>query len=393
MAGQDRPAVESVAAAPASAPERPPAQSRPPRRTWWKVAVLIFVAVLIVGLVPVALAGQLLGAWSLSQGGTPSPTAMPDLALPRAVWVATTVDVRAQPGGSSLATLEAGFPATLTAHRSYSGALWSRVEWAGPTPTSGGSGWVPDTSLVSYGGETRPIGDLGALAPSLRQALADDHKALAVALYFPDSGRLYHAQTGRSFVLGAGWRTALLVALFADAEARHVAPPASDDGSPAALLVQGDAATAAAVYKQLGDAPGVARALAAIGITAIQPAQGDWMGGTATAPALLQLYTALATGTILTAADRATVLGLLAHADASAAATLLAPGQPGPDGMLVLAQARDGGGWAASAAGIVAPTGGPRYVVVAAVLGQSSPDAAQAALRAFFQRLAPLLTH
>ena len=402
MARQQRqPPPAAARPTPALAPE-PPATPPPPslRRSldWLGAALLIFCVVVVVGGVPFLLAGDLVGAWHIGGFGSiappiaPTATPAPDLAVPRQAWIATEARVLPQPeGGVPVALLEPGFPVTLTMHQQSGGAMWSHIQWGGPSTTAGGAGWVPDAALVAYDSGARPLGDLGALSPALGGAMTHYKNAFAAALYFPDSGQLYRTNADQVIPLGDAFRPILLVALYSATEGQSKAASAANSASLAAKVASGDTVAAATLYEQLGDAAGVARFLASAGISGIQPAPLDWAASRGTPNALLQFYTLLATGTLLNGPDRRAVLALLAHA--STAGSLLDARSLG-SGVLTVAAMAPGGAGAASllACGIVAPENGPRYVIVASISGQASPTAAEQTLAAFFHQLGDILT-
>jgi hypothetical protein len=72
-------------------PQEPAASDRA-GMSWWKASLLVFLAICVAGIVPVALAGQLLGIWSITIPyglpplyPTPTPTPTPALAADLAV--------------------------------------------------------------------------------------------------------------------------------------------------------------------------------------------------------------------------------------------------------------------------------------------------------------------
>jgi hypothetical protein len=339
------------------------------------VALLICLAVVLAGIIPIALAGEFSGAWRIALPGMPRlqtasvPSPAPDFALPREAWVAAPVDVRAIADGTAIATLQPGFPVTLTAHQMRGTTSWSHIRWSGPTSASGGAGWVPDSALLSFGGRSRAIGDIGALAPALRERLGGSLSALDLALYFPTTGQLYLENSDRSFALGDGARAALLVADAAQREA-HPAPstPASAPPDPAAL------------YTRLGGASGAAAQLSALNLSGVQFPSGNWQDARATASAMLRLYDGLDAGTLLNARDRGAVLAELGKANVPALDAAFAPATPAPGSLLLAGTWQAGTGWTASAYGILHPAKGPRVVFAAALQGQPSAGAAQQAL-------------
>lgn len=376
------------------------ASSPPAPWPWWRAALLLFAAFCLLGAVPAALAGNFTGAWRFRLPGAPAiyttsaptPTPAPDLAVPRQAWTATSVPVTSQPGsGSPIARLEAGFPVILLKHARVAASSWSFVRWTGPAVDTGGSGWVPDSALVSYGAAAHPIGDLGALSPAFAQALTPYAKQLAVSVYFPDTGWLYRANDGQSFALGGGFSAILLTDTFATAAAHHQPAPATSATSPATKVAAADAPSGAALYTQLGGVSGVTTYLHGIGVSNLQPAASDWTAAQATPAAMVQFYDALADGNILAAPNRDTVISLLARANAPATAQFLDPKSLQPGSVLIVGVIQTAGTWTLSVCGIVRPTNGPRYIVAAVITGQPSQAAAQQALSLFYGRLAALL--
>ena len=393
---ESAPARVAVRSAP---PDRAAGTARAPMLAWWRVALLILLACAVLGVVPVMLAGEFVGAWTVRLPGapnlapaTPAPTFAPDLALPRQAWVASRVTVLPRPGaGSPVATLEPGFPVTLAAHQRLGSAQWSHISWVGPTSNAGGDGWVPDAAVVGFAADTRPIGDLGALSPALAQALSVYGAAFAAVIYFPDSGQLYRLRADVPLALGTGFRALLITATFAAAEAHHTPPPAVAATTAVGKLAGGDVASGAAIYTQVGGSAGMARFLASAGVSGVQPAAGDWTTTQATATALVTFYAALTGGDILSASNRAAVVALLAGANTSGVSSVLSGGAAGKDGVLVVGSAHSGDGWTASAGGSIVPAHGPRFFVAVAAQRQPSEAAGRQALATFFTQLNALL--
>lgn len=396
---QQAPAAARVTLAPQRSTPPLAGQGHPAARARWRTTLLILCIFLVLGAIPTVLAGDMLGTWHVGGFGSiyPAPTATatfaPDLALPRQAWIATETHVVSQPGnGSAIALLEPGFPVTLTAHQKIGGTVWSHIQWGGPSAHAGGAGWVLDSALVAYDASARPLGDLGALSPALSSAMTGYKSSFAAALYFPDSGQVYRVNADQPITLGDAFRPILVIAAFAAAESQRKAAPATDSSSLAAQVATGSPVAAATLYQQLGDAPGVTRLLTSAGISGIQPVPLVWSAARGTPNALLQLYTLLATGGLLNSADRGAVLTLLAHANAQAAAGLL-DAQALGGGALAVASGNAGGASGASliVCGIVAPSSGPHYVIVATIANQANQAAAQQALALFFQRLSAIL--
>jgi hypothetical protein len=359
-----------------------------------RTLVLLVLAVTLLGVTPAALAGAFFGLWRLpflpaASHPTAVATTAPDLALPRPAWVAIRVAVLDAPAGrTQVAALEPGFPVTLIEDRQAGGALWTHIRWTGPTKAAGGTGWAPAAAFSSFGAGTASIGDLAAFSPALAHALAPDGPHVAAALYFPDSGFLYHANADQPFALGDGFRAALLVATLAHAEATHTAAPPL---YTLALIAMADPTTDAAAYKQLGDADGISSYLAGIGVAGVQPSPGDWTGAQAPVTSVLAFYDALFSGHALNDGDRSLAYFFLERSDTALVAAIGGAKPLGGAGPLIAAVKQQQSGWTVSAVGIAAPTSGLRYLVVAVARDLPTQDAAQSMLASFFQQLAPLV--
>lgn len=367
--------------------------SGPARRpSLWRTVALILCAFCLLGAVPILLLGQLEGAWWIHIPGSPNyhqataaPTRAYTDALPHQAWTAVTAQIFPQPGQTpAIATLEPGFPVVVTAHASVRGALWSHVVWQGPSTTTGADGWTLDNALVSYGGNSRSIGDLGALSPALASWAAPYTAQLAIALYFVDSGQLYHLNPTRSFALGSGFSSVLLADLYSTGEAQKVAPSPAEVTALALRTPVTDGLVSTA-YHQLGGASGVSAFLSGAGIPGITPA-ASWTGAQATPAGMTQLYTALATESLLTHDDGAALGKTLQQANSGPTATLLGLSTAPAGSYLVRADVQTSSGWDASACGVLQLPDG-RLVVAVAAQSQASQQAGDSLLTSFFAHL------
>ena len=360
------------------------------RPSFLRTALLILLAFLLLGVVPVLLLGQLEGVWWVHLPGSPDyhhATATPARAsadnLPRQAWIAVTAQIFPRPAQTpTIATLEPGFPVVVTAHAAARGALWSHVIWQGPSASIGAEGWTLDNALVGYGGDSRPIGDLGALAPALGRWAAPYSAQLAVALYFVGTGQLYHLNPTRSFALGSGFSSVLLADLYATGEARKSAPSPPEVSALAIRSPVTDGVVPAAAYLQLGGASGVSAFLTGAGITGVAPA-ASWTDAQATPSGMIQLYAALQSDSLLTQSDGAALQQMLQQANAGATASILGARSPSTGGYLVRADARTPAGWDVSMCGVLKlPSGW--LVMAAAALSQPSHQAGDNLLTGFF---------
>lgn len=400
MAERERAAVQVARRTSAiSTPTRPDAD-RPGLGALARTTVLLVLAICVVGVGPLLVVTGIFGTLHVNMPSVPglslfapSATEATDLALPRQAWAAVRVNVMAQPGGSSqLATLEPGFPVTMSAHQKVGSTVWSQIAWEGPTKASGGDGWALDSAFVSYGGQGRPIGDVGALSPQLMAAIAPYGSKFAAALYFPETGQLYRSRADQAFALGDGFRSVLLAAIFAwnEEPGRRVGTAIT---ATAATGIASDTASAASfAYGAVGDKAGISAYLTKLGIVGIQPAQGNWQGAQATPNALLEFYSALARKQILNDTDRATVATLLGHVTSPLSTQMSAIRSPGNGGFFVVGVAQGAGGWTMSACALIVPAPNTHVVLAAVMRNQPTQSAAEAGLVAFYRQLTSLMS-
>jgi hypothetical protein len=388
-----RVAVRS-APTPATAASKDAAERRP---RWWRTALLILLAFGLLGAVPIMLAGEIGGAWRLHIPGTPDyyrTTPTPARAytdtLPRQAWIAFTAQVYPTPAPTeSVATLEPGFPVTVTAHSVARRVLWSYIAWRGPTASAGGNGWILDSVTVAYGGQARPIGDLGALGPALGRWAAPRATQIAAVLYFADAGQLYRLNDTRSFALGSGFSPMLIADLYAVSEAHQTSPSAPVLTALATRSPSSDGIVPPLVYVQLGGANGLNTFLIHTGVSGIVPGANGWDTGSATASGLIQFYATLTSGVLLSQTDRAALVTLLQQANAGATATLLGAGRVPAGSFLVSAATDMSNGWDTSASGILRLASGALVVAVAAT-GQPTQQAGAMLLADFLAQVESL---
>jgi hypothetical protein len=362
---------------------------------FWKGTLLMLLAFCLTGIIPVAIVVYATGSLHLTppslaalfpQPKTPTPTDAPDLALPRDAWVTQSVNVLPDPAtGTPVATLAPAFPVRLLEHKRVGNTVWSRVEWGGPVAGTGGEGWVPDGLLISYGATGAILGDLGALAPSLRQAVAPAGKQFAAMVYIPSQNRLYtQGAPDDFFALGTGVRPIMLSALYSGAEAQNKAVSLTD----ALTLSHGDATVTPRIYQQLGGATGLSLYLSSKSVQGVQTAP-TWMACHATPRAMIDFYTQLA-GDLLQPKDHSAVYSVLALADAPTTTNLVAPWARAAGNLLVAGIAPTDNTFTVSVAGVLNPAKGPQVIVVAVATAQSSTDAALQAMKAFYTPLTTL---
>ncbi|MGE5334056.1 MAG: hypothetical protein ACM3N4_05095 [Nitrososphaerota archaeon] len=354
---------------------------------------MILLAFCVVGLIPAGVVAQVTGklGFTLSPqigffSSPPTPTDSPDLTLPRDAWVTRLVDVLPHPAqGAVVATLGPAFPVRLLQHQRIGNTIWSNITWPGPINGTGGSGWVPDSALIAYGQTGAILGDLGALAPSLRQAVSPYARQFSAMVYIPSQSRMYSAGASDStFALGTGFRSMLMSALYAGALASNK-PVALTD---ALFVSHGDATATPGIYQRLGGAAGLSAYLSSHNVQGFQTAP-LWTACQATPRAMIDFYTELA-GNLLPAKDRASVTSILSLADAPTTSGLVEAWARSAGNLLVVGVAPTGNTFTMSIAGILNPPKGPQMIVMAVTTAQPSTDAAIQAMKAFYAQLTML---
>lgn len=418
-AGGSSGASAAIARVPTQPTARPAAPNTAPvpRGRWWTTSLLLMLAFMVLGVAPLALTARLLAPPGFNLPGLGStglfaPTATAttaDLSLPRAAWVSRLVNVRDAVGSSTVvAQLRAGFPVQIQAHATAKGTPWDRIIWAGPTPATGGQGWVPDNALSPIGGTGAAVGDAGALAPGLLATLQSLGPNIGLAVYYPAAQQLYLTNGDQPLTLGYGARSLLLAALIAAVASGPPTTPtavatAQTTPSPPPTLTdavaRGDATATALAYQQIGGSAGLAAFVGAYGLAGVTPGATDWTQTQASPRALAQFYAALANlipapdyGQ-LNSAGRTHTLALLA-ASASAApadvAPLLVAPVPNAHMTLVVGTGQDGNGWTLTAAGIVALPNNVTYVIAAGIHNVATRAAAEQAVLAMLTSVATI---
>ena len=384
----------SKPATPARASGAPP---HPPHQmSAWKGVLLILLAFCVTGIIPLGILTRVTDHFSLTLpanfapfaglASAPTPTDAPDLALPRDSWTTRSVDVLPRAGqGAAVARLAPGFPVRLLQHQRVGATLWSRIEWAGPVKGTGGAGWAPDAAFVAYGRTGAVLGDLGALAPSLREAIAPGGKNFAAAIYIPSQNRLYNAGSlDDVYALGTGVRPVLLSTLFAGAEASNKPVSVTDE----LVVAQGVADQTTRIYQQLGGAASLSAYLTSHSVSGFQFAP-TWTACHATPRAAIDFYTQLA-GDLLQTKNRAAVVSILSLADAPSTSKLTASWAGAAGNLLVMGVAPTDATFTVSVAGILNPPQWPPLIVVAVATIQPSTEAALQVMKSFYAPLTAL---
>lgn len=369
---------------------------------WLRAALAVFVMFCVVGAIPTALGGEAFGYWRLPLGGlqlVDSPWSLSydaPLTQPTPMLANATLHVVTTPGGSSvIATLEPGYATQVTRYATYAGARWAQIHWGGPTHVSGGSGWTQASGLITptttnQTAQARDIGDMGALSPALGQTVSGLGPGFASALYFPTAGASYHTATiDQVEPLGAQVVPIVLTLLYA--KGIVAAQPNATSGPPpiARDLAGGNAQALTFDYALVGDAQGMDTYLTQQHITGFQFAAQQPLQAKGTVRSLSLFYSALVSGNLVNANDRAQILALLGGAN-NGAASVIAPQTIIGSGALMVTTMNANGGVSSIAAGVLSPTNGPSVVLVAVAHGASAM-ASEKAMQTYFGRLIPVI--
>jgi hypothetical protein len=377
-----KPAAKSAASvAPAPAIKHAPAS----RESSLRVTLMILLLAAVTGFAPAALAGQALGYWALPLTAPALPflgaSYDPPLAKPQAMVVNTTATIVSAPGSSpTLATLEPGFPVSVTQYASQGGSRWAKVHWGGPTKAAGGSGWTQAGALQAPGPHAaKAIGDLAALSPAVGRAASRAGSGFAASLFFPASGYAYHsASASQTVTLGQQIIPIALVVDYGEGLAARQPSSINQD------LVSGNPEALSFVYHAAGAESGMAGYMANYHISGFHFAT-DPTQSTATVQALGQFYAALTQAPLVGPDDLRQIFALLAGAIGNLSSYASAS-QIGT-GALTITTAKTSAGYTTIITGQLQPASGPTLVLVAVSANQPTAAASQSALKSFLTPL------
>jgi hypothetical protein len=288
--------------------------------------------------------------------------------------------VVAVPGDSAIvASLEPGFPVTVTRYATQGGARWAQIHWAGPTKAAGGAGWTLVTRLQTRSASSaKPIGDLGALAPAIGRAASQAGPGFAATLYFPDTGYAYHnASAGATVTLGAQIVPIVLVADYGEGLATKQPSSINQD------LASGNPEALSFVYHALGAEKGLSGYLTHYHITGFSFAP-DPSRSTATVQGLGEFYTALAQAPLAGPDDQRQIFALLTGANTAGA--YASPSQIGSGALTVTTQ-QTAKGYTTVLTGVLQPSNGPAQTLVVIAADHPTASASQNAVKLFLKAL------
>lgn len=234
-----------------------------------------------------------------------------------------------------------------------------------------GLGWLA-VRLHNGGGLPGTTPGLDQLSPELASYVAAQHGDMGVAVYDVTHDRSYAANANQPYILASSAKVYLMLADFDRLEASESEPGDDDMQLLTAMIEHSDNNAAQAIYDQLGDARGMQRYLAKIGITDYVPCADGWGCAKASAADMVHALTLLQKGQVLNADDRTLALQLMATIEAD---QRMGVGETAPNGAKVYLKDGwlnypDPAKWNLNSSGIVV-TGNETYIV--SVYSQNQP--------------------
>jgi beta-lactamase class A len=351
-------------------PSRPKPKSRPPKKKWPYVVLIV--------LCTLTLSNVLLITHTFltspSRGDTSKGTGTP-ASSERDAWVSNSpAPVVKSPGGSqTIATLYKGFALTATGNVK---DAWDEVSWS--TYVSHFTGWIAENNLVftapSADGE-QPA-DLAALSPDLAQYVNSLQKQEAgVAIYSPDTHRFYGSNADGDFTTASTFKIPILITLLSQIEKQKRQLTADEDLAARQMIQVSSNDAASTLYADINYSIGIQTLMDSLGITGLKIDFDSWGFSTVTPRAMTQLLTAVATGRVLTPADRQYAYSLMSNIDPSEQYGI---GETAPQGGGVYfkdgwVQDPDTNIWATNTAGIVT-VGQHTYIISVFVAHDDNMD-------------------
>ncbi|HET8846391.1 MAG TPA: serine hydrolase [Ktedonobacteraceae bacterium] len=222
------------------------------------------------------------------------------------------------------------------------------------------------------------LNTIDKLSPELAAYLAKLGPDAGLEVYDITHQRVYAYNGNTAFLTASSIKVPIMLAFFAMTENQGREPDHDEMQLLTAMIEHSDNDAASALFKDIGNATGLANYLQQIGVKGLEPENGTWGYSQITPQAMINLLTQLHNGSILTAADRATALSWMQHVEAEqqwgvgdtapAGATFAMKNGwvPGPDGL-----------WSVNTSGIV-EAGKITYLISVYTREQPSLKAGQA---------------
>lgn len=204
---------------------------------------------------------------------------------------------------------------------------------------------------------------IDTLSAQLSSYLAPLGSKAGVEVYDVTHQRSYSYNGTTQFLTASSIKVPIMLTFFAMTESQGREPNADEMNLLTAMIEQSDNDSASTLFSTIGGASGMANYLQQIGVNGLVPDDNAWGYSQVTPQAMVTLLIKLHDGTILSAPDRATALGLMqqVEADQQWGVGTSAPARasfamkngwvPGPDGL-----------WSVNTSGIV-NAGSETYII------------------------------
>ncbi|HEY3993053.1 MAG TPA: serine hydrolase [Ktedonobacteraceae bacterium] len=236
-------------------------------------------------------------------------------------------------------------------------------------------------AMAQRSGNTQTLAPIATLSSSLSSYLSTLGPHAGVVVYDVTHQRTYSSNSAEQFLTASSIKVPIMLTFFAMTESQGREPDDAEVNLLTAMIEHSDNDAASALFAEINGATGIASYLQQIGVSGLAPDEDAWGYSLITPQAMVDLLTRLQNGTILTATDRASALGLMQNVEsdqqwgvgdtAPAGATFAMKNGwvPGPDGL-----------WSVNSSGIV-NAGAETYIISVYMQEQPSLAAGQAILQ------------
>jgi len=294
------------------------------------------------------------------------------IAAGQSVWVTGPATVVATPNGLPVIQTGQNFSMQLTGSSTWqAGTLWYHVQW---TAIGGsGAGWLPATNLTF----TAPAKSADAwtsiamLSPSLARYLGGLGTNVGVAVYDVTRHEYYTYHANEQFTVASSIKVPIMVTFLSQTEAQSREPGSDELYLLTTMIENSDNDSAQALIEEIGGTPAITDVLNQAGVHEFSGNEDHWGWSTISPLSMVQLLTALHTGTILNQQDRALAMNLMSNIESDEQQGV---GSTAPTGAAVAM--KDGwvnepdGFWAVNSSGIVS-VHGETYIIPSTQLNRT----------------------
>jgi hypothetical protein len=310
------------------------------------------------------------------------------------IWATGDIGIMSAPNtGIPTAHVGQNFPLRLLGDAQWNaGTLWYHVEWKGPK--SSGAGWAPAIGTTfTAPGSAAAWASFDLLSSSLAQYLKSQGATTSAVVYDLTRQQYYMEPNlvNNRYFMGQAIKLPVVLAFLAMREQQGRRPGNEEIELMKTMMQDASDDAGEELYNEIGRALGLKEYLQRIGIAGLEPENDDLVYSVAKPLAMVQLFTLLYEGKVLTGEDRALVFALLQGVQAD---QQVGVGDTQPQGAAVAV--KDGwvvgtdGLWAMNSSGIVT-VGGETYIIAVSSAHLPRLEDGQAIARQVCARVAALL--